>query len=73
MQCNIDERGARLRRVWGIVGLLAAAGGAGAAWWLADGWLWLAAGVCAGMGGFALFEARKKWCAIRAMGMKTPV
>jgi hypothetical protein len=73
MQCNIDERGARLRRTWGIMNLVTAAVLAGLAWWSGIWWLWIIVAACAGGGAFALFEARKKWCVMRAMGMKTPV
>jgi hypothetical protein len=73
MQCNIDARGARYRLVWGILNLLVAvlAGGAALRWGL--WWPWLIAGVCGIGGAFGIFEARKKWCVMRAMGFKTPM
>jgi hypothetical protein len=73
MQCNIDEKGARLRRTWGIMNVVVAVLLAGLAWWSGIWWLWIAAGVCAAAGTFAIYEARKKWCVMRAMGMKTSV
>ena len=74
MTCNIDSRGKALRLVMGTIFLL-------------DGltllflWAWRT-GSHAGWitsiamilgGAFMIFEARKGWCALRAMGMKTPV
>jgi hypothetical protein len=73
MQCNIDERGARFRRVWGIMNVMVAVVLAGLAWWSGIWWLWIVAGACALGGGFAIFEAQKKWCALRAMGVKTSI
>lgn len=65
-QCNIDRRGRLFR---GILGLLLLGAG-----------LWLVIGterdfrgsgaIAAGV--FALFEAVRGWCAIRAMGIGTP-
>jgi hypothetical protein len=74
MQCNIDKRGRTLRTTMGIVtdavgtGLVAAA---------IFGWLpsWaLYAGIAAMLGGaFMIFEGVNGWCAVRAMGFKTPI
>ena len=73
MQCNIDNAGARFRRVYGIMALLVAAMLAGLAWWSATWWLWIIVGAAAAAGIFCLYEAQKKWCALRAMGLKTPL
>ncbi len=36
--------------------------------------LWVALSVLLALGGvFALFEARRGWCAVRALGIKTPM
>ena len=74
LQCNIDSRGRAARLIYGVlmvvVGLLMAllwARGAGSVW----AWV-LAISVLAG-GAFAIFEARAGWCAVRAMGFKTPL
>jgi hypothetical protein len=74
MQCNIDKRGRTLRTTMGIVtdaigtGLVATA---------IFGWLpsWaLYAGIAAMLGGaFMIFEGVNGWCAVRAMGFKTPI
>ncbi len=80
MQCNIDRRGRTLRTAMGI---LTAAIGCGLvaprlmlfmpfmpcmpawAFW---------AGIAAIVGGaFMVFEGVNGWCAVRAMGFKTPV
>jgi hypothetical protein len=71
MQCNIDEQGARFRRVWGIMNLLAALVLAGLAIWSGTWWLWIIVAACGAAGIFALYEARKKWCVLRAVGLKT--
>ncbi len=73
MQCNIDARGARYRLAWGLLNLTAAilAGAAALIWNV--GWLWIVTGLCAAGGIFAVFEARKKWCVMRALGVKTPL
>ncbi len=75
MQCNIDQRGRRLRAIAGVVTV---AGGitllALAAWGIGLGWVMLAAGaVMLAAGAFMIYEARRGWCALRAMGIKTPL
>jgi hypothetical protein len=72
--CNIDQRGKTVRLVLGAVlestGLLA-----GVLWylgWVPDWSIWPAAALwLSGM--FVIFEALMGWCAIRAMGIKTPI
>ena len=71
LQCNIDSHGAHLRRIWGWSNLIAALALTVAGFWLA--WLWIIAAFAAAMGLFGLFEARHKWCAVRALGIKTPM
>ncbi len=74
MRCNIDAKGKRIRLVNGIVFLLV---GLGLTIW----WAWPGGGVLAWMvsvilivaGAFAVFEARAGWCALRALGFRTPV
>jgi hypothetical protein len=73
MECNIDARGARFRLVWGILNLLAAVLAAAAALWWHLWWPWIITGLTAAGGLFAIFESRKKWCAMRALGIKTPL
>ena len=74
MQCNIDARGKRVRLINGIVTtvigvtlLLAWAIPSG-------GWVaWVTTIAAFAGGAFMIFEARAGWCAIRAMGIKTPI
>ncbi len=75
LECNIDARGKAVRLLSGLASLaaglvllsLSAAG-------LLDGQLVaVAAGAAVLGGGFAIFEARAGWCALRAMGIKTPL
>ena len=75
MKCNLEARGRRLRLITGIAcglagvvfGLLALVAGLAFGWFLLGGIGLLAAGV------FQVFEARKGWCIVRAMGIKTPL
>lgn len=73
LACNIDETGRRVRAragyvLLGLALVLAAVAGVYGPWWL---W-WCAAGAAAG-GAFCLLEARRGWCGLRAMGIKTPI
>ncbi len=72
MQCNIDDEGARMRRTSGIMLVLTGAMLTGLALWSGIWWLWVIAPTLLAAGGFCIFEAQKKWCALRAMGVKTP-
>ena len=58
MECNIDERGVRARRVWGVMNLLIAALLGAMALWSGTWWLWIIVGLCAAMGVFGLWEAK---------------
>lgn len=74
MQCNIDAKGRAVRRNGGIVCLVLGAVCLGAAYAGVSRRAFVGAGlglIAAGL--FQLFEARKGWCAVRAMGIKTPV
>ncbi|HQW29801.1 MAG TPA: hypothetical protein PK529_11485 [Verrucomicrobiales bacterium] len=64
-QCNIDKRGRYFR---GVLGFLTLGAGIYLIFWTEhDFW---GSGACA-LGAFALFEAIKGWCAIRAIGFET--
>lgn len=72
MQCNIDQRGRRVRFVYGLVML--AIGGLIIGLWAARNdsiWPWIIGLFAVASGLFGLFEARKGWCVVRAMGIKT--
>jgi hypothetical protein len=71
--CNIDEKGAKVRQVWGVMCLMVAVLLGLMAFWSGTWWLWIVVGAAFLAGIFALYEAKKKWCVVRAMGMKTPV
>jgi uncharacterized membrane protein HdeD (DUF308 family) len=75
MQCNIDARGRRLRLISGILCLIVGIVLGILSIVLQKGfWVLLLAGLALLAGGlFQVYEARKGWCAIRAMGIKTPV
>lgn len=75
MQCNIDARGKRVRLITGAltIVLAVALGVCVAVGVLVSPAWWLAAGALLLLGGFGVFEARAGWCAVRAMGWKTPV
>lgn len=72
--CNIDRRGRVARLIYGI--LLTALGVLLLfTWALGSGsvirWAATVSLVVAGL--FAVFEATVGWCAVRAMGFKTPI
>ena len=74
LSCNIDSRGKRARLIYGVLMLVLGVvllfvwaepfGG----WWR-----WAIAIACMAGGAFAVFEARAGWCAIRAIGIRTPM
>jgi hypothetical protein len=75
MHCNIDPRGRRLRMISGIFCCAAAGVLVVLAFVLAHGFWGLLLGGAALLAGglFQIFEARKGWCAVRALGIKTPL
>ena len=71
MQCNIDAKGKAVRLVIGLVTM-----GAGVVVLAIGGTEPLAIGTglgCLAGGGFAVFEGWSGWCAVRALGFKTPL
>jgi hypothetical protein len=74
LTCNIDSRGKRARLINGIIllliGVLLAVF---LAWPYGMAILWIISAACVLIGGFCIFEARAGWCAMRAMGFKTPL
>ena len=73
MECNIDDQGVKFRRVWGIMTLFTGIAVAALALWSHIWWFWIIAAVATAAGIFALYESRKRWCALRAMGLKTRI
>ena len=75
MQCNIGAKGKAVRMKGGIftvaIGLVIAALTLFGV--LEPTMGWPATGAAIFGGGFAIFEARKGWCIVRAMGFKTPL
>ena len=74
LQCNIDSRGKVARLIWGIALVVL---GVVLIWlWAAPTGTvlsWIVSIACMMGGFFAVFEARAGWCAVRAMGFKTPI
>ena len=71
MKCNIDAKGRAVRLVIGLAVIAA-----GAVVILLGGTEPLPLGIgigCLVGGGFAVFEARAGWCAVRALGFRTPI
>lgn len=62
-----------MRLIWGLLCLAGALAMAvlGAVGWLTGWWVWVVVAVLAGFGAFGIYEARKGWCAVRAMGINT--
>ena len=73
MQCNIDTRGRTVRRNGGILCLILGAIALGAGFSFKSLELDVVGGCLVVAGLFQLFESRKGWCVIRAMGFKTPI
>lgn len=73
LTCNIDRRGRIVRAVSGGVSLALGVAvlvlGVGLAGWLR----WGGGVLLAALGAFQLFEAWKGWCAVRALGYRTPI
>lgn len=74
LQCNIDSRGKMVRLIYGVM-MLVAGVVILLAWALPTGSVlpWALTVVFLLGGALAIFEARTGWCAVRAMGFKTPV
>ncbi len=75
MQCNIDQRG-KLARI--LVGSLLEAAGLLIIVFVWTGtitgdWGWIVGGALFFGGLFVLFEGLAGWCALRAIGIRTPV
>jgi uncharacterized membrane protein HdeD (DUF308 family) len=74
LQCNIDAKGKVVRLIYGVVFLIA-----GVilllTWALGSGSVlaWIVSVALVIGGAFAIFESRAGWCAVRAMGFKTPL
>ncbi len=74
MRCNIDAKGKVVRLIYGIALLFAGIaliffwsyGSASIVRWIVSIAVML-------FGAFGVFESRKGWCIIRAMGFKTPI
>lgn len=75
MECNISHKGRIARLYTGIVaivfGLILALLTTLSVLPTALGWIAVAGSIFGGA--FAIFEARKGWCIVRAIGFKTPL
>jgi hypothetical protein len=60
---NIDRRGRIVRAIWGLICIVLAIFLARFSWW--------AFGIILAAGIFALYEALRGWCLMRACGIKT--
>ncbi len=72
--CNIDARGRKVRLIGGMLTTLTAVVLALVVLMASlPGWIYfIALGTLLG-GLFQIYEARAGWCAVRAMGFKTPI
>jgi hypothetical protein len=73
LACNIDQRGKRARLIGGVIvgvcGVALILTGA-----LTKSMGILGVGIFLGVtGAFMIFEGARGWCALRAMGIKTPM
>jgi uncharacterized membrane protein HdeD (DUF308 family) len=74
LSCNIDAKGKRARLIWGILTLVCGVS-LMLTWARASGSIlaWIVSIVLVVAGAFSIWEARAGWCAMRAMGFKTPM
>jgi hypothetical protein len=74
LPCNIDARGKLIRLIYGAVLFLAGIVLV-LAWAIPAGRVvpWVVSIGLTVSGAFAIFESRAGWCAIRALGIKTPI
>jgi hypothetical protein len=74
LSCNIDAKGKAVRLIYGVILL---AGGIALGLFWARGsespFRWIVSMALGAAGAFAIFESRKGWCALRAMGFKTSI
>ncbi|MEM1213886.1 MAG: hypothetical protein AAGI68_16480 [Planctomycetota bacterium] len=72
--CNIDAKGRAVRLVTGLVSLVGAIVVAVLVLTaVMPAWGWAVAIGAAVGGGFAVYEGWAGWCALRAIGVKTPM
>lgn len=74
MTCNIDSKGRSFRLITGMIFLIAGGVFIAIALFAWPSWIpWLIAACCIAGGSFSIYEALAGWCALRAMGMRTPL
>jgi hypothetical protein len=75
MKCNIDAKGRAVRMVTGLLCCVLGIVVMTLAFILSGAfWPLLAAGLCLLAAGlFQIYESRRGWCALRAVGIKTPL
>ena len=75
MECNIDQKGRLARLYTGIIAIVFGIALALLTYFnvipATLGWVAVAGSIFGGA--FAIFEARKGWCVVRAIGIKTPL
>ena len=74
MQCNIDKKGRIARAISGVLCIILGVVVAVLCYLgkISTSYYWLA-GPLIPAGAFSIYEARKSWCVMRAMGFKTPM
>jgi hypothetical protein len=73
LTCNIDQRGRRARSVTGVICDACGTGLLVGGILSSTLWLIITGGAISVAGAFMIFEGAKGWCALRAMGIKTPM
>ena len=75
MKCNIGAKGKAMRLIIGVVTIfIGIILGLGSYYELIIyPKVWIVTSLMIGGGAFAIFEARKGWCIVRAAGFKTPI
>jgi len=75
MECNIGQKGRQVRLYTGIIAIVFGIALALLTYLsiIPASLGWFAVGGSIFGGAFAIFEARKGWCIVRAIGIKTPL
>ena len=75
MKCNIGTKGRTMRLILGVLTMLGGFILGISSYQEVINYpnIWLIVCALIGGGAFAIFEARKGWCIVRAAGFKTPI
>jgi hypothetical protein len=75
MECNIDAKGRAYRLISGVIAAAAGVAVVALAWTgrIGGGWGWSIGLALLACGTFQIYEGWAGWCALRALGVRTPL